>query len=654
MTPDPAAQAVPTRLAARELAARWRGDVRLRLYGGVLCVVVLVTSLYTAYNVWALRVDAQARAVDRADEIVQVLSQAIARPLFDINNVAVASVVAALGASPDVAYIAVLGPDGGVIAESRQALPTDAVTLVQSAVPVRFVDGGKTYSVGLVDLTLQSSTQDGELRSRIREVVVANLLLALAIVGLLLLLERRMARPFADIETSLNKLAAGDTAIELSGLDRTDQLGQMSAAVRRFQQTLEELHATQAHMRRINEGLEHAVEERTHTLAHAVEQVKAGRAQLQAVVDHSLDAVVLVDDAGVVAEWNARATELFGWPAADALGQPLLALLQPVHAGGDVMVWVSPGTMVDTRGPLLSLQVRHRDGHTLPVEWVMARLSAHGEPGQARALGCVFVRDMSDRLQAEAKERAALAKQAELFELRSTFIAMASHEFRTPLTAILSSVEMLRAYRHRLSDSEQDELLAATEKGVARMTRLLERVLLIGQAHAERLAFSPQPVKLLACVKQVTDELLTQYPEVGQRLKTVLPDGDPVACLDDSLLRDVLGNLLNNAVKYSPGGGEVELSIRPSAEGWVIEVSDHGIGIPEKELPHVFESFHRASNVDGISGTGLGLAIVKRAVDLHQGRIEAVSHGGLTRFTVVLPEGVPEARAAQSLLDSDA
>lgn len=636
---------------AQGLIARWRGDVRLRLYGGVLCAVVLVTSLYTAYNVRALRVEAQARAVVRADEIVQVLSHAIARPLFDINSVAVASVVTALGASPDVAYIAVLGPDGGVIAESRQALPSHAATLVQTAVPVRYVDGDKTYSVGLVDLTLRSSTQDGELSARIREVVVANLLLALAIVGLLVLLERRMARPFADIETSLNKLAAGDTAIELSGLERTDQLGQMSAAVRRFQQTLEELHATQAHMRGINEGLEQAVEERTRTLAHAVEQVRAGRAQLQAVVDHSLDAVVLVDDAGLVAEWNARATELFGWPAADAVGQPLLALLQPVHAGGEAMVWVSPSTMVDTRGPLLQWQVRHRDGRTLPVEWVMARLNAQGETGSGRALGCVFVRDVSDRLQAEAKERAALAKQAELFELRSTFIAMASHEFRTPLTAILSSVEMLRAYRHRLSNSEQDELLTSTEKGVARMTRLLERVLLIGQTHAEQLAFVPQPVKLLACVKQVTDELCVQFPGVDQRLKTVLPEGDPVACLDDNLLRDVLGNLLSNAVKYSPGGGEVELAIRPSAEGWVIEVSDHGIGIPEKELPHVFESFHRASNVQGISGTGLGLAIVKRAVDLHHGRIEAVSDGGLTRFTVVLPEGNG---SPQVPLDSDA
>ena len=645
----PAAPSVSVKVAEKGWLSWWRGDVRHRLYGGVLCVVVLVTSLYTAYNVMALRSEAHSRAVERADEIVHVLSQAIARPLFDINNVAVASVVSALGASPDVAYIAVLGPDGGVIAESRQPVPSSAATLVQSAVPVRFVDGGKTYSVGLVDLTLRSSTHDSELRARIREVVVSNLLLALAIVGLLLLIERRMARPFADIETSLNKLASGDTAIRLSGLDRTDQLGRMSIAVQRFQQTLEELHAAQARMREINEGLEQAVQERTHTLAQAVEQVRAGRAQLQAVVDHSLDAVVLVDEAGQVVEWNARATELLGWSAADATGQHLLALLQPVSADGEAMAWVSPGKMDTTRGALGQWQISHRDGHSLPVEWVMARLAAQGEDGQARALGCVFVRDISDRLDAEAKERAALAKQAELFQLRSTFISMASHEFRTPLTAILSSVDLLRSYRHRLSESEQDELLASTEKGVARMTHLLERVLLIGQADAERLAFSPQPVDLSVCVKQVVADLVTQYPDVCHRLRTRLPKGDPVACLDDSLLRDVLGNLLNNAVKYSPEGGDIELAVLPSEKGWMFTVTDHGIGIPEHELPHVFESFHRASNVGAISGTGLGLAIVKRAVDLHRGQLSVTSHGGQTTFTVLLPECLP----AQTPLERD-
>lgn len=624
----------------RGILTRWHRDVRLRLYGGVLCVVVLVTSLYTAYKVHGLQAEVQTRAASRAEQMISVLSQAIARPLFDINNVAVASVVTALGASPDVAYIAVLGQDGRVIAESGQAVPPADATLVQKALPVRFSDGGKLYSVGLLDLTLRSATQEQELRDGIRQTVVANLLLALAIVGLLLLLERRMARPFADIEASLNKLARGDTAIQLSGLERKDQLGQMSAAVLRFQQALLELHATEAHMRQINEGLEQAVQERTHNLARAIEQVRSGQAQLQAVVDHSLDAVVLVDETGRVTDWNARATELLGWQPVDAHGQNLLSLLKPVFANGEAVAWTSP-QVATPRGPLLRLQISHREGRTLPVEWVMAWLKAIDGVAQTQALGCVFVRDVSDRLAAEATERAALAKQAELFQLRSTFIAMASHEFRTPLTAILSSVEMLRTYRHRLSESEQDELLVSTENGVARMTRLLERVLLIGQTDAERLAFSPGPLRLLTFVEQVKRELLATYPEAGLRLKTQLPLGDLVPSLDENLLRDVLGNLLSNAVKYSPAGGDIVLDVRVSSEGWVFCVTDHGIGIPEKELPHVFESFHRATNVEDIPGTGLGLAIVKRAVALHHGRLEVASRSGQTRFTVVLPECLP-------------
>ncbi|MBY0467187.1 MAG: HAMP domain-containing histidine kinase, partial [Burkholderiales bacterium] len=202
-------------------------------------------------------------------------------------------------------------------------------------------------------------------------------------------------------------------------------------------------------------------------------------------------------------------------------------------------------------------------------------------------------------------------------------------------------VDMLRTYRHRLSEVEQDELLASTEKGVARMTHLLERVLLIGQADAERLAFSPQPVNLAACVKQAVTDVLAQHPAARERLRVQLPDGDPMACLDDSLLRDVLGNLLGNAVKYSPDGGEIALTVQSAVHGWVFTVTDHGIGIPEHELPHVFESFHRGSNVGGIAGTGLGLAIVKRAVALHQGQLSVSSAGGQTCFTVVLPDGTP-------------
>jgi hypothetical protein len=181
------------RAIANRFADWWRGDVRVRLYGGVLCVVVLVTTLYSAYSVWVLREEALANANSRADQVAAVLVQSIARPLFDINSVAVTSVVSALGASADVAHIAVLGSDGQIIAEAGQVQPEGDASLIRRAQPIRFADGEKTYSVGLLDVTLRSTSQEADLRARMREVVVANLLLALAIVALLWLLERRMA-----------------------------------------------------------------------------------------------------------------------------------------------------------------------------------------------------------------------------------------------------------------------------------------------------------------------------------------------------------------------------------------------------------------------------------------------------------------------------
>lgn len=631
-----------TRTTANRFADWWRGDVRVRLYGGVLCVVVLVTTLYSAYSVWVLREEALANANSRADQVAAVLVQSIARPLFDINSVAVTSVVSALGASADVAHIAVLGSDGQIIAEAGQVQPEGDASLIRRAQPIRFADGDKTYSVGLLDVTLRSTSQEADLRARMREVVVANLLLALAIVALLWLLERRMARPFADIESSLNKLATGNTDISLSGLGRSDQIGQMSSAVQRFRQALEDLHAAQVRMASINAGLEQAVQERTRTLAQAVSQVNAGRERLQAVVDHAMDAVVLVEDDGTVCEWNARATEMLGWRAEEVCGQVLNALLQPVGAHGEPVPWVRPDTMLTSRSALEQLVVHDRQGRPLHVEWVVARLAAAAGNGRQMAKGCVFIRDVTARLQAQAQEREALARQAELFALRSTFISMASHEFRTPLTSILSSVEMLRTYRKRLSDDEQDELLVSAEKGVARMTQLLERVLLIGQADAERLAFAPAPVSLKACVDDVVKAVVAQHPALASRLGVTLPEGEAVAHLDADLLGEALGNLLSNAAKYSPEGGRVELLVRAQPGGWSFAVTDHGVGIPASDLPHVFESFHRAGNVGGIAGTGLGLAIVKRAVDLHGGTVSATSQPGLTCFTMFLPDAASD------------
>ncbi len=249
--------------------------------------------------------------------------------------------------------------------------------------------------------------------------------------------------------------------------------------------------------------------------------------------------------------------------------------------------------------------------------------------------------DITERKQAEQDIREALERQKELNELRSRFVAMTSHEFRTPLATIMSSAELLKYYGDRLPESEKVEVLQSIESSVQRMTRMLDRVLLIGKVEAQMLEFRPVQLNLVPLCLSLAEEARAQHPNSGCTLQTVFAGEAMPGLYDEKLLGHIFSNLLSNAIKYSPDGGAVHFKVFPEGAHTVFEVSDSGIGIPSDEIGHLFESFHRSSNVGNIQGTGLGLAIVKNAVDLHGGRIEVFSvQGQGTRFRVTLATGL--------------
>jgi signal transduction histidine kinase len=214
---------------------------------------------------------------------------------------------------------------------------------------------------------------------------------------------------------------------------------------------------------------------------------------------------------------------------------------------------------------------------------------------------------------------------------------MTSHEFRTPLATILSSAELLKFYGDRLPEHEKMEVIQSIENSLQRMTRMLDRVLLIGKVEAQMLEFRPEPVDLLAVCRALADDARMQHPSSRCTLLTEFADTVGVGPYDEKLLVHIFGNLLSNAFKYSPDGGQVIFKVYQQADDIVFQVTDQGIGIPSDEIGHLFESFHRSSNVGNIQGTGLGLAIVKNSVDLHGGHIAVQSEQGKgTCFTVRL------------------
>ncbi len=244
--------------------------------------------------------------------------------------------------------------------------------------------------------------------------------------------------------------------------------------------------------------------------------------------------------------------------------------------------------------------------------------------------------DIDDQKQVEAELRSALEKEKELSLLKSSFVAMASHEFRTPLTTILSSAEILECYSHKYTETKKLEFLQRIQVAVKHMTGLLSDVLLIGKAEAGKLGFNPSFLNLEQyCHKLVEEVQLTTHTH------TIVfnSQGEYVdAYMDEKLLLHIFSNLLSNAIKYSPQGGTIRFDLIYKLEEAIFQIQDEGIGIPKIDQAQLFNSFQRGSNVGNISGTGLGLAIVKKSVDLHGGQIQIESEINIgTVFIITLP-----------------
>jgi PAS domain S-box-containing protein len=248
--------------------------------------------------------------------------------------------------------------------------------------------------------------------------------------------------------------------------------------------------------------------------------------------------------------------------------------------------------------------------------------------------------DITERKRMEDDLHRSLEKEKELTKLRSNFVTMASHEFRTPLAIIQASADMLNHYGSRLDDGQRLQRFEKIGTQITHITGLLNDLLAIGNIETDAISFTP----LMLDLDQLCREIVTQYQStVGVGMTHHLTYTRIGICssilIDKKLMHHILTSLLSNAVKYSPQGGDVRVDLSCDEREVVLRVTDEGIGIPEEELPHLFNLFNQSHNVSAHSGTGLGLAITKRAVELHGGTITVESEVGVgTTFTVHLPQ----------------
>ncbi len=259
--------------------------------------------------------------------------------------------------------------------------------------------------------------------------------------------------------------------------------------------------------------------------------------------------------------------------------------------------------------------------------------------GELETVFCV-VQDISEQKKAELQLETSLARERELGQLKSRFVSMASHEFRTPLTSILSSVSLIEMLNAKGKLAGQEKYIKRIENSVDNLTSILNDFLSLEKLESGNITIQPKEVLLKDFFEELKDDISANLKE--HQALVFNHDGIDSAIFDPHLMKNILLNLISNAIKYSAKGSTVTVTLELSEKDLKIEVVDQGVGIPVEDQKYMFTRFFRANNVTNIKGTGLGLTIVKRYLDLMHGEINftSIENEGST-FSLVIPRKTP-------------
>ena len=371
------------------------------------------------------------------------------------------------------------------------------------------------------------------------------------------------------------------------------------------------------------------------------ERRRSSAAHVRALLDNALDAVVALDAKGRINFWNPQAELSFGLSRQEAIGHELadLALAEEDRTAFREAVRAACSQGV-AREPRIELCGRRRDGTTFPLEVTLTPI-----PDSVYCVS-VFARDITERKQAES-ERDRLLHEAKLARheaesasrVKDEFLATLSHELRTPLTAIVGWTYLLRG--GRLDAATQAKGLEAIDRNASAQAQVIADILDLSRVVSAKLRLNVRRVQLAPVVAAAIDTLIPAANARGVKLQPILDPSAGLVSGDPDRLRQVVWNLVSNAVKFTERDGRVLVRLERSGDAVQITVEDTGIGISSAFLPHVFERFRQgdSSNTRSHGGLGLGLAVVRHLVELHGGTVEARSggEGRGSAFVVRLP-----------------
>lgn len=396
--------------------------------------------------------------------------------------------------------------------------------------------------------------------------------------------------------------------------------------------------------------------------------------RLRAIIDTAIDGIITIDQRGIIETVNPAAARIFEYNPAEIIGKNIKVLMpEPdksrhddyiqnyqrsgvrriIGIGREVLGQKKSGVIfpfllsvseVLLHDRVIYTGIIHDISQLKEAENAFRQLNAELEERVQQRTAELFdaikkLRETNARQkQAEAEVRKALEKEKELNELKSRFVTLASHEFRTPLSTILSSVSLISKY-NQLGDTEKsDKHIQRIKSAVTNLTGILNDFLSLSKLEEGIVGNNPAEFDLPELANEILEEL---QPVLKPSLQmSFRHTGYQIVLLDRNIIKNILLNLLSNAIKYSEKG-MIELYAEVNRTNIILSVSDQGIGIPEEDKAFLFTRFFRAHNAGNVQGTGLGLNIVKRYVELLNGYINMESSLGIgTTFSIEIPQTI--------------
>ncbi len=419
-----------------------------------------------------------------------------------------------------------------------------------------------------------------------------------------------------------------------------------------------------------------------------IKNISDAALRLRAIIDTAIDGIINIDNRGIVESINPAAAKLFGYEPKEIIGKNVSMLMPSPYReehDGYLERYQSTGKARiigigrETKG-------RRKDGSLFPLRLAVSEVSlgdktiytgiihdltdVNEAEREVRKLNKELERRVQERteklaevvnkllatnqrLEKEVLERKAaqealletqkdleraLKKEKELGELKSRFVSMASHEFRTPLSAILSSAALVMRYPEKEQQPKREKHAMRIKSAVSNLNGILNDFLSFSKLEEGRIQYRLSAFNL----KELTEEVLWEIEGLLKNGQTIVREGkndDDVIIMDRQILKNILFNLLSNALKYSEEGKNIYCRTKITRKKIIVEVEDEGMGIPEKDKQYLFTRFFRAANATNIQGTGLGLNIVKKYVNLFEGEINFKSElnkGSVFKITIPL------------------